>query len=648
MIMESVPEPVPANESTTNRLNEEASIMNSTFSEAFDGNHGEGLDLLLDGEPMNDLIDSLAVSETIDIEVVTEIELQTDEIVALTNETSQTNETHNGDETQINLETHIQNEPPSITSHDALDSQPVSQSNDVGEVSGIESQTNETLPLTIETNQANGNPNRNERQIKTKAQNQNRTLPKHGNAANSSDREKSELCCPECSKCFVHKVLLKRHIVNHHPALRPWCCSMCPKSFPTNAGLKQHLATHQKSTVFTCYDCFAQFKQKGGLTNHKRRCPVATATNTPEGSSGQTGDYSQVFQQFIIQPQRLSAKEKYSLSAGKPFKCPLCKSSFQGKHLLGKHMYRHSEDLNYKCKVENCGKIFKSRKELNEHQFVHNKEAGKKCPECEKFFRSTYALKRHRIIYHTREFPIYCDICQKGFVSSGEFKRHETLHFDPPGEMTKPCACSHDICVRCFRTPSEMKKHVQRDHSKQYVQRDHSKQFRNSKHCDICDKNYTDNRALMKHTRSKHPTEAQKQARTCVVCKKDCRGVKGLARHMKAYHLKCGFCGKECKGNWGLRKHLEANCTDKNSEPCPCIQCKEINNKSSSCKFNKHFLNMVKEGHIQSLNKDREVQEVTTHNPTIISAPENGSDLDAMKGMVIILLFFSTIFLRAP
>ena len=450
---------------------------------------------------------------------------------------------------------------------DIFDSTAIDQVNDLEIGNDLVMQMDENLPSTD-----NVQSNVTQTSMETQSKNKTNSETRNDDSQNSTDDQLFEFFCPECRKGFVHEILLKKHVEKHHPSLRPFLCNLCQKSFPSNAGLKQHLATHDKSKLYTCFVCFASYKQKGSLTTHQKQCPGAMSVerNSSESTQSQrsdsvseatstsfkTGDYSDVFQQFLSQPK--SASEKDHLSAGKPFTCPICGGSYKGKHHLNSHMLRHSEDSPYKCQY--CQKVFSSIYEVRRHLFTHTKEYAAKCQICERLFADKSELNRHMVKNHTREYPLRCDLCQKGFVQSHELRKHMRTHEtherklecelchkifsnyrglsmhikmghrearDLELDSLKTVPCSEAGCDKFFMTMEGMLEHVQIVHLRNFPIK-----------CDLCNQGFARKDKLVIHMESKHPSESQKLERTCQICGKIAKSKKYLIIHMRKHREK--------------------------------------------------------------------------------------------------------------
>ena len=84
-------------------------------------------------------------------------------------------------------------------------------------------------------------------------------------------------------------------------------------------------------------------------------------------------------------------------------------------------------DRSQEIKCKECGKCFKFRSRLKDHQIVHTKEKRFKCDECGKVFGQLKILKKHKYM-HTGEKLFVCDICSKSFAHNYYLKLHQEIH----------------------------------------------------------------------------------------------------------------------------------------------------------------------------------------------------------------------------
>lgn len=100
---------------------------------------------------------------------------------------------------------------------------------------------------------------------------------------------------------------------------------------------------------------------------------------------------------------------------------------------------------------QTCGKEFRLKKHLTEHERKHKGTATYVC--CGKSFFSQANWKRHQCSAHGAEKDFKCSTCQKAFAIKADLERHERRE---RGQLSKTC----DICGFKTEDISSMKDHV--------------------------------------------------------------------------------------------------------------------------------------------------------------------------------------------
>ena len=162
-------------------------------------------------------------------------------------------------------------------------------------------------------------------------------------------------------------------------------------------------------------------------------------------------------------------KANESLTGKELLYCSYCGKSFKLKGNLIQHQRIHTGEKPFSC---DCGKNFSLKKNLIDHQRIHTGEKPFSC-DCGKNFRVQSHLIKHQRI-HTGEKPFLCNNCGKSFSEKGSLIRHQRIH---TGE--KPFSCD---CGKYFRVKSHLIDH-QRIHTgekpfscycgKSYAQKSH-------------------------------------------------------------------------------------------------------------------------------------------------------------------------------
>ncbi|XP_029787195.1 zinc finger protein 772-like [Suricata suricatta] len=133
----------------------------------------------------------------------------------------------------------------------------------------------------------------------------------------------------------------------------------------------------------------------------------------------------------------------------RPNECAQCGKSFKRKYCLVQHQRIHTGLKPFKC--SECGKAFGRKTNLVQHEKIHRGERSFVCSICEKaFFRKdTLAVHQTR---HTGERSHACDECGKRFTHINYVKVHKKIH-----KGQRPYVCSE--CGKTFVRPSQLMRH---------------------------------------------------------------------------------------------------------------------------------------------------------------------------------------------
>ena len=88
----------------------------------------------------------------------------------------------------------------------------------------------------------------------------------------SRQQKQKTFKCKICSKTFLNRWNLNRHITTHSGE-KLFKCNYpnCGKSFKRNDNLKAHLKTHSNVRPFKCTSCQSEFKHKKSLKKHMNK-----------------------------------------------------------------------------------------------------------------------------------------------------------------------------------------------------------------------------------------------------------------------------------------------------------------------------------------------------------------------------------------
>ncbi|CAL4112944.1 unnamed protein product, partial [Meganyctiphanes norvegica] len=221
----------------------------------------------------------------------------------------------------------------------------------------------------------------------------------------------------------------------------------------------------------------------------------------------------------------------------KPYKCSICKKTFDTKRHRKRHMENHSSEKTFSCHM--CGKMLKNNDSLRRHlNFFHTDEKIHSCTECDYRAKYKMALNKHMINKHSSETEIQCNICSKSFASECFLKYHMAVH-----SSEKQFAC--EVCKKRFTTERQKQQHMLRHAAEKPFE------------CAECDKKFASKELLKKHLPSHLPNEERPLA--CDQCDLRFNTLSALNYHkqMHATTLKviCDVCGKGFRDPYYLKRH---------------------------------------------------------------------------------------------
>jgi len=113
----------------------------------------------------------------------------------------------------------------------------------------------------------------------------------------------------------------------------------------------------------------------------------------------------------------------------RPFDCPDCHKRFRQQSHLVQHLRIHSDERPYSCSY--CDKAFRQKAILNQHIRIHTGEKPYVCPQCTKCFRQKAILNQH-IRTHSGKRPYSCPDakCKKKFVDQASMEKHFKKHIE--------------------------------------------------------------------------------------------------------------------------------------------------------------------------------------------------------------------------
>uniref|UniRef100_A0A8C5PEG7 Uncharacterized protein n=1 Tax=Leptobrachium leishanense TaxID=445787 RepID=A0A8C5PEG7_9ANUR len=232
------------------------------------------------------------------------------------------------------------------------------------------------------------------------------------------------------------------------------------------------------------------------------------------------------------------------------FSCPECEKHFTNTFALKKHQRIHKRKTLFKC--PECGKCFDSPSGLARHKMVHTGDKPFKCLECGKCFTQASTIARHKMI-HTGEKPFKCLECGKGFIQASGLAAHKMNH---TREKTFNCT----ECGKWFNRSSNLARHK--------IIHKGEEPFK----CFECGECFTVASSIARH-KMFHTGEKPFK---CLKCGKGFIQASNLAAHKIIYTRKkpfnCSECGKWFSRSSNLAAHKMIHTGVK---PFNCTECEK-------------------------------------------------------------------------
>ncbi len=111
--------------------------------------------------------------------------------------------------------------------------------------------------------------------------------------------------------------------------------------------------------------------------------------------------------------------------ASRMFKCLTCGKDFRQKSTLLQHDRIHTDARPFAC--VDCGKRFRQQSHLTQHLRIHANEKPFACLYCDRTFRQRAILNQHMRI-HSGEKPYVCAECGKRFRQKAILNQHIRTH----------------------------------------------------------------------------------------------------------------------------------------------------------------------------------------------------------------------------
>ncbi|XP_034749594.1 oocyte zinc finger protein XlCOF6-like isoform X1 [Etheostoma cragini] len=212
---------------------------------------------------------------------------------------------------------------------------------------------------------------------------------------------------------------------------KQFSCSKCTKRFVVKSSLKRHMTTHIVGKPLE--DCEGPEPAKN--LDPDRHPEPKTDDQTGDSSEPETDDSEDQEDTAKAQSNLKSLKkddvpvsDTQSSTGKKEFSCSKCTKRFGLKSSLKRHMRTHTVKKCCSCSV--CNKGFQMKSHLQRHMIIHTGEKAFSCSVCEKRFGYKATLQQH-MATHTGEKRLRCSVCDQRFTWHSQLRKHRAVCCKP-------------------------------------------------------------------------------------------------------------------------------------------------------------------------------------------------------------------------
>ncbi|KAH8306521.1 hypothetical protein KR018_005894 [Drosophila ironensis] len=227
--------------------------------------------------------------------------------------------------------------------------------------------------------------------------------------------------CPHCSKTYLSRKTLERHIVRQH------------KAGPEADSEDGDYQPPKPAQEHKCEHCGKVYHGKYSLRQHLKR------DHEPAGEEGAT---SFTCPECDAQLPRLRLLDEHMVQAHGGAPCVVCGRRYKTRHELKRHQTKHATERTVPCPHADCGKCFFTVRHMRNHCKVHTEQKNFVCESCGYSCRNKETLRVH-IRSHTGERPFGCLVCDKRFPSHSGLREHMAMH-----STERPHVCG--VCGATF------------------------------------------------------------------------------------------------------------------------------------------------------------------------------------------------------
>jgi KRAB domain-containing zinc finger protein len=211
---------------------------------------------------------------------------------------------------------------------------------------------------------------------------------------------------------------------------------------------------------YQCNRCFEQFKTASGLDYHRQtESECLTDLNFESAES----PFNKEFVSSSNLSNSTNTNTNNDHQNNEKFKCDQCGKYLSSTYSLNIHIDSVHDKTRYSCDVEGCNKSYSSKKRLSTHIKAMHEGEGYRCEQCDKNFSRKAQLTIHltTTLIHSNERQFVCsvDSCGKLFTTKINLNQHvRSLH-----EGVRH-SCIFADCAQTFAGANGLKQHISSIH----------------------------------------------------------------------------------------------------------------------------------------------------------------------------------------
>ncbi|XP_073828704.1 uncharacterized protein [Musca autumnalis] len=280
-----------------------------------------------------------------------------------------------------------------------------------------------------------------------------------------------KLCDVTCSKF----TLLREHFAEQHPNSQEGYIECCHKQLRYRYEIVEHIYYHTARAAFKCHLCCVTFYKKSSLIQHNEELHSDSPKPRKTYECKKCGKSFIKLSYFQIHPEFCGGKPKHDQNKTRVV-CDICGKSYKDKPDLKVHKAMYHNDERHQCHI--CDRIFPVKPNLDNHLTrVHTMERAFNCKWCPKNFREPSARLVHYKKVHTDLFKAEranrreqceqkrykCTECDKVYRTSFALLEHKISQHEGNTSRYK---CKY--CSKGYKYSSNLAAHVQRVHPEKY------------------------------------------------------------------------------------------------------------------------------------------------------------------------------------